>query len=190
MSYLGNNIRRLRKEKGLSIAELARLSKASPASISQIETGKRDATFKLILNIAYGLGIEVGQLVTPLNEGHFTHDIKSVIKFSDKYNLITGKSTNKNDNHVFWVGVFNLHNEGELIEAIHISHNIGRGFEFIEFFNEELNDYLIQQRLRILLWKCVELHKTYSEIKAEGIDWKSLIDIIINLSNFGNYNPE
>ena len=87
------NIRILRKSNGLSISELAKLSKASPASISQIENGKRDATFKIILSIAQALNVEVATLVTPLNEDDYKHDIQSVIRFSDN-DLIIGKSVN------------------------------------------------------------------------------------------------
>ena len=49
MSYLGKNIRILRKSNGLSISELAKLSKASPASISQIENGKEMQHLKSFL---------------------------------------------------------------------------------------------------------------------------------------------
>jgi transcriptional regulator with XRE-family HTH domain len=182
MSYLGENIRKLRKERGLTVSELAKLSKASAASISQIENGKRDATFKLILSIAHGLGIEVGELVTPINQNHFKHDIKSVIKFSENLNLIIGISENTKSNKIFWIGVFDLHKDAEIVDLIHVEHNIEGDFQFKDFFETHLNPYLVQQRLRILLWKCLEVHKPFLEVKKEGIKWDLLKDLIIHLN--------
>lgn len=183
MSYLGENIRRIRKDKGLSIAKLASLSKASPASISQIENGKRDATFKLILNIARGLNIEVGELVTPLDEKYYEHDINLAIKFSNNEGLIMGKSSGSDGHQIFWIGVFMLNDDIELLELLHVIHNKNVELDFEFFCNKSLFPYLNQQRLRILLWRCVMLDKSYEEIKTEGVDWLSLKNLIIHLFN-------
>lgn len=183
MNYLGENIRILRKERSLSIAELAKLSKASPSSISQIENGKRDATFKLILNIANALDIKVGELVTPINENSYEHDIYLAIRFSTNENLIFGESGNRSGHKIKWLGVFNFTDDIELTELLYIKHNRNADFNFNLFFEKSLYFYLIQQRLRILLWNCVNIDKSYLDVKSEGIDWLSLKQLLIDLSN-------
>ena len=59
MSYLGENVRKYRKLRNYSITELAERSNCSPATISQIENDKRDATFKMLLSIASALNIHI-----------------------------------------------------------------------------------------------------------------------------------
>ncbi|MBY0025616.1 helix-turn-helix domain-containing protein [Priestia aryabhattai] len=182
MSYLGKNIRMLRKAKGLSILELARISKASPASISQIENGKRDATFKLILNIAQALDIEVSILVTPPTEENYKHDIQSVIRFTDNY-LIIGKSVDSLQQDIYWGAVFNLSNDGSLVDTLYVKQN-GKSLDSNAFLKETLNSYLIQQRFRILMWKCIEVDKTYLEVVKQGIEWHTAKEIITHLGLF------
>ncbi|PEC20403.1 helix-turn-helix domain-containing protein [Bacillus cereus] len=179
MSYLGKNIRILRKSNGLSISELAKLSKVSPASISQIENGKRDATFKLILSIAQALNVEVATLVTPFNEDNYKHDIQSVIRFSDN-NLIIGKSVNNLHNEIHWGAVFNLSGDGMLVDTLYVKQS-DKDFNFNTFFEKTLNSYLIQQRLRILMWKCIEIDKPYLEVVKQGIEWNTFKEIINHL---------
>ncbi|PGN58209.1 hypothetical protein COA19_09800 [Bacillus thuringiensis] len=176
MSYLGKNIRILRKSNGLSISELAKLSKASPASISQIENGKRDATFKIILSIAQALNVEAATLVTPLNEDDYKHDIQSVIRFSDN-DLIIGKSVNPLHHEVHWGAVFNLSGDEMLVDILYIKQS-ETDFNFNTFFEKTLNSYLIQQRLRIVMWKCIEINKPYLEVVKEGIEWNTFKEII------------
>ncbi|MEC2074816.1 helix-turn-helix transcriptional regulator [Metabacillus fastidiosus] len=180
MNYLGENIRILRKAKGLTVAELAKLSKSSPASISQIENGKRDATFKLILSIAQALNVEIAVLVTPINENIYKHDIESVINFSDDTNLIIGKSVDISHQGIHWGAVFNLSGEGVLVDTLYIQQTKGH-FDFNSFFQQTLNSYLIQQRLRILLWNCVEIDKPYSEVVRDGVEWDTFKQVINHL---------
>ena len=54
-SYAGKKIRSLRKEKGLSQEELARLAFTSRRVISTAEQGIRSPSFQLICNIALAL---------------------------------------------------------------------------------------------------------------------------------------
>ncbi|MGG0007898.1 helix-turn-helix domain-containing protein [Bacillus tropicus] len=182
MSYLGKNIRILRKSNGLSISELAKLSKSSPASISQIENGNRDATFKLILSIAQALNVEVATLVTPCDEDNYKHDIQSVIRFTDN-NLIIGKSVNPLLHHeIHWGAVFNLSGDGMLVDTLYVKQSEKDfNFNFNTFFEKTLNSYLIQQRLRIVMWKCIEIDKPYLEVVKEGIEWNTFKEMINHL---------
>lgn len=60
---VSENIRRLREEKGLSQAELARMVGVSAAMICQIERGTKAPSLQLGALIAAALGCELGQLV-------------------------------------------------------------------------------------------------------------------------------
>ena len=55
-------IRRLRKAKGLSQAKLAALADLDPSTVSQIETGARRANMRTLERLATALGAEVGDL--------------------------------------------------------------------------------------------------------------------------------
>lgn len=61
---LGEKIREIRKEKGLTQEELAELAKVDPKSIVEIENGKRNPTFKTINKIALALKISISDLLT------------------------------------------------------------------------------------------------------------------------------
>ena len=49
---LGERIRRLRKEMGMSVTELARRVKTSPSYISEIEQGEKTPSLNLLVRIA------------------------------------------------------------------------------------------------------------------------------------------
>lgn len=65
MNYkrLGEKIKELRKEKGLTQEKLAELAKVDPKSIISIETGKRNPTLKTINKIAQTLKSSLSQLL-------------------------------------------------------------------------------------------------------------------------------
>ncbi|WP_183192630.1 helix-turn-helix domain-containing protein [Brevibacillus fluminis] len=181
MSYLGENIRRYRKLKGLSIHELAALSKSSPSSISQIETGKRDVTFKLIESIAKALDMEVSLLVTSQKTIKYDHSIEGLLKFHEHIVVLWGKSINNIEDTNSWGVIVDLEKEGELKEIIYFI-NSNNNVSPEDFCNTELLPYIILQRMRILLWNCYELRGTYEEIKKCGIDWSTTKELI---STFG-----
>lgn len=56
---LRENIKKIRKNKNITIQELSNLSGISIASLSMYESGKRVPSIKNIKKIAYGLGVEV-----------------------------------------------------------------------------------------------------------------------------------
>lgn len=58
---LGKHVARLRKEKGLTQAELSALINKDFQSISRIENGKINPSGYLILQLANALDVEVGE---------------------------------------------------------------------------------------------------------------------------------
>ncbi len=58
---LGKHVARLRKEKGLTQAELSALINKDFQSISRIESGKTNPSGYLILQLANALEVEVGE---------------------------------------------------------------------------------------------------------------------------------
>ena len=59
---IGEEIRRRRKEQGLTIPQLAVKAGMAPSAISQIETGKRSPHSVSVIKLAEALGCEVGDL--------------------------------------------------------------------------------------------------------------------------------
>jgi transcriptional regulator with XRE-family HTH domain len=59
---IGEEIRRRRKEKGLTLAQLASKAGMAQSAVSQIETGKRTPSSESVIKLANALDIEVGDL--------------------------------------------------------------------------------------------------------------------------------
>lgn len=59
---IGNNIKRLRKEKGISQAELGRLCFKDKQAIEKIENGKVNATAYTLYQISEAIGVECLEL--------------------------------------------------------------------------------------------------------------------------------
>ena len=59
----GRNVRRLRKERGLSQEELAEKAQLHPTYVSGIETGNRNPTVKIVSRIAGALGVDPARLL-------------------------------------------------------------------------------------------------------------------------------
>lgn len=57
------NLREIRKQKGLTQQEVAKLSGVSVAHISMLEMQKRLPTIFVLVNLAKGLNVKVGDLV-------------------------------------------------------------------------------------------------------------------------------
>lgn len=60
---LGDNIRELRKKKGLTQEKLAELAHMDPKSVIEIENGNRNPTLKTIRKIALALKVDVSELL-------------------------------------------------------------------------------------------------------------------------------
>ena len=68
---VGDNLRILRLERGLSLAELSERSEVSKAMLSQIEMGRSSPTIALGWKIANGLGVPFGALLGEPMPGDF-----------------------------------------------------------------------------------------------------------------------
>lgn len=62
---LGQRIRELRTERGLTLTDLADAASVSVSMLSSVERGQKAATVVVLDRIAQGLGIPVSALVTP-----------------------------------------------------------------------------------------------------------------------------
>lgn len=60
---LGNDIRSIRKDKGLTIEQVADASGLHPTSIQKIESGGHEPRAKTLLLMARGLGVPPGKLL-------------------------------------------------------------------------------------------------------------------------------
>ena len=64
MESIGDKIRAMRKEKGISLAELAQQSRVSKAYLSQLENGESARpSAEVLYNIAVALGTSIGVLM-------------------------------------------------------------------------------------------------------------------------------
>ena len=59
---MGENIKKLRTQKGLSQADLASLLKVDKAYISRIENGKKNLTLNSLTKISVALGVDIKHL--------------------------------------------------------------------------------------------------------------------------------
>jgi transcriptional regulator with XRE-family HTH domain len=67
LALLGQQIRRLRDEKGLSQEEFAGLADIDRAYYGGIERGERNVAAINLIKIAHALNVEVGKLFPPLS---------------------------------------------------------------------------------------------------------------------------
>lgn len=58
----GQNVRRLRKKRGLTQEKLAELARIDPKSVIEIESGKRNPTLKTIWKIARAFKVSIIEL--------------------------------------------------------------------------------------------------------------------------------
>ena len=65
---IGRKIMMLRKRKGLTLSELAKLAGVSKSTLSEIESGNVNPTISTLWAIARALGVSFGELVEPLQE--------------------------------------------------------------------------------------------------------------------------
>jgi len=63
MKVYGKRLRQLRRERALSQRDLSRMTGVAHDSISQLETGKREAQPKTIRKLAEALGVEPKELM-------------------------------------------------------------------------------------------------------------------------------
>jgi transcriptional regulator with XRE-family HTH domain len=70
------NVRRLRRERGLSQERLAELADLHMTDIARIETLRRDPGIKVVAKIAYGLSVPASELLIGVEHHgrHLVHD--------------------------------------------------------------------------------------------------------------------
>lgn len=68
-TMIANHLANLRKDRGLSLSELAGLSTVSKAMISKIERGQSSPTASILGKLAAGLGVPLAQLLADTNRG-------------------------------------------------------------------------------------------------------------------------
>lgn len=61
LATVGNKVRAMRKEKGMTLAKLSEITGLSPAIVSQIERGLANPSFTTLAQLAHGLDIPVGK---------------------------------------------------------------------------------------------------------------------------------
>lgn len=81
---LGNKIRRIRKQKGLSILDLKNITGLSKSTISEIENDKSSPTAETLSKIATGLGVTVDEFFRDDIE---EENIKIPEEYSSKYKV-------------------------------------------------------------------------------------------------------
>lgn len=69
------NLREIRKQKGLTQKELAKLSGVSVAYISMLELQKRSPTVFVLVNLARALGVKISNLIA-VTEDNFRSTYK------------------------------------------------------------------------------------------------------------------
>ena len=61
LATVGNKVRNMRKDKGMTLAKLSEVTGLSPAIVSQIERGLANPSFTTLAQLAHGLDIPVGK---------------------------------------------------------------------------------------------------------------------------------
>jgi len=80
---LGQNIRKIRKGKNLSLTQLAQLTGASMSALSTIETGGRDARASTLFRIAKALHVPVTALFGEEEKAPSPKDVSSGYDLGD-----------------------------------------------------------------------------------------------------------
>lgn len=89
--FLGNRIRELRKDKGMSQEELAFKSNINPAHLGQIERALKSPTLDTINKIALGLNIQLYELFQSYSPCTSTSTPENLIISKINYYLISMK---------------------------------------------------------------------------------------------------
>lgn len=81
---IGENLKRLRKEKGLQQSDLAQLSGISNSYISKIETGNADPTYSHIKRLVIALDTTADKLLFDEGEREPTSELKVWLKKAEE----------------------------------------------------------------------------------------------------------
>ncbi|GAB3557663.1 helix-turn-helix domain-containing protein [Spelaeicoccus albus] len=83
LAGVGSKVRAMRKEQGLTLANLAELTGLSPAIVSQVERGLANPSFTTLAQLAHGLEIPVGKLIPD----HAPESRSPVVRKADRRDL-------------------------------------------------------------------------------------------------------
>ena len=86
VSYVGKRMREIRKQKGLTLKEVAQYARVTPSLISQLERGKANPSLSVLSLIANCLEVSVGSLV---DGSEIRADRSPVLHKRDRKTLIT-----------------------------------------------------------------------------------------------------
>lgn len=93
---IGDNIKRLRQLKGLSINALARLCKTSPGYLSDIEKGhKGQPSMNMLEKIAIALEVELTELVKNNDQSEFDQIEQDFIFIKEKLKKLSKSDRDK-----------------------------------------------------------------------------------------------
>jgi len=89
-------LKRLRKDRGMSLRQVEKITKISNSYLSQIEKGKRDIpTFKILSRLADAYGVEINSLIKVAEdeggniEPFFKNKIPDAYYISREYNQLS-----------------------------------------------------------------------------------------------------
>lgn len=176
MSYLGDNIKKIRTMKKMTISELAKKSNSSVSSISQIENGKRDATFKMMLGIAQALEIDITELVTSSEKIIYKHNLNFVLHIENN-SILFGTSTSSANEVNGW-GIVICRKEWILKEVLYFESN-NKSVVSNDFLKNILLPFLLHQRLRILLRADLRLSISSEDIIQTTQRWEDIKSVMI-----------
>lgn len=84
---LGERLKFIRQSRGLSQAELAKLSKMTQAGIAQIETNKKDPSIETLRKISKALDVEIASLFA--SNDIYVFDLKRLRRKYNKADKLT-----------------------------------------------------------------------------------------------------
>lgn len=112
---VGNNIKRIREEKGMTQKELGVLCGMSESQIGQYENGYRSPKFETVLKIANALEVSYNLLIEPYNDSTFVCDKldesimlkhtfnQSIIKYGKEKSKGTCKCAKEHEQLLQWL---------------------------------------------------------------------------------------
>ncbi len=74
---VGRALKRLRRERGLTVTALAKEGDVSPAMISRIETGQVSPSLATLSSLSEALSVQVMALLAPANEAADVHHVRA-----------------------------------------------------------------------------------------------------------------
>ena len=160
---IGNNIKKIRKDRGLTIDNLSAISGVSKGMISEIERGVRNPSINTIWNIANALKIPINFILKQNNssepviyklnekldlEGNSSHSIHTIMNFNEdrKFEIYfteyAPNSETKPSSHYNGVEEYALITSGELTLSLDNTSYTAKEGEVIHFYGDTLHKYV------------------------------------------------